>query len=400
MKISSNSFTQDSNTELINEFHQTVTSDHIGFLSYLDDVELTDVAKKIHDKFKHKKHFVQIGIGGSALGPQMLISSLQKNAQCSFTFLDNTDSDYLHRELNKISLKDSIFYVVSKSGGTAETIAAFIIVYNLLQEQGITNFSDYFVFCTDPTSGQLREFVNQNNFDALEVPSNIGGRFSVLTNVGLLPAIFAGIDIDELLTEAKNYKNSLVENLTNLSQTGDTILDLYSKGINQTVMMPYSSILKDFSFWFTQLWAESLGKKNIGITPIPAYGATDQHSQMQLFMEGPNNKFLFLINVSNKSKDFSLNSDLSLESAIKLKDYSLNQLLNAQFHGTVDALKEMKRNLATIEIEEVNNKTLAKLIIYFECLTVYVGLGLKINPFDQPGVELGKKLAYKHLNSL
>ncbi len=400
MKISSNSFTQDSNTELINEFHQTVTSDHIGFLSYLDDVELTDAAKKIHDKFKHKKHFVQIGIGGSALGPQMLISSLQKNAQCSFTFLDNTDSDYLHRELNKISLKDSIFYVVSKSGGTAETIAAFIIVYNLLQEQGITNFSDYFVFCTDPTSGQLREFVNQNNFDALEVPSNIGGRFSVLTNVGLLPAIFAGIDIDELLTEAKNYKNSLVENLTNLSQTGDTILDLYSKGINQTVMMPYSSILKDFSFWFTQLWAESLGKKNIGITPIPAYGATDQHSQMQLFMEGPNNKFLFLINVSNKSKDFSLNSDLSLESAIKLKDYSLNQLLNAQFHGTVDALKEMKRNLATIEIEEVNNKTLAKLIIYFECLTVYVGLGLKINPFDQPGVELGKKLAYKHLNSL
>lgn len=400
MKISSNSFTQDINTELINEFHQTVTSDHIGFLSYLDGTELTGTAKKIHDKFKHKKHFVQIGIGGSALGPQMLISSLQKNAQCSFTFLDNTDSDYLHRELNKISLKDSIFYVVSKSGGTAETIAAFIIVYNLLQEQGITNFSDYFVFCTDPTSGQLREFVNQNNFDALEVPSNIGGRFSVLTNVGLLPAIFAGIDIDELLTEAKNYKNSLVENLTNLSQTGDTILDLYSKGINQTVMMPYSSILKDFSFWFTQLWAESLGKKNIGITPIPAYGATDQHSQMQLFMEGPNNKFLFLINVSNKSKDFSLNSDLSLESAIKLKDYSLNQLLNAQFHGTADALKEMKRNLATIEIEEVNNKNLAQLIIYFECLTVYVGLGLKINPFDQPGVELGKKLAYKHLNSL
>jgi glucose-6-phosphate isomerase len=161
--------------------------------------------------------------------------------------------------------------------------------------------------------------------------------------------------------------------------------------------MPYSSLLKEFSSWFVQLWAESLGKQGKGLTPIPAYGATDQHSQMQLFMEGPEDKTLFLIEVEKFKNDFSLSNTIQGESFSSLAPYSLGTLMKAEFEGTLEALKENKRHVVHLKIPAVDEMSLGQLILFSECLTVLMGRMLKVDPFNQPGVEAGKKYAYSWL---
>ncbi|MDH5414730.1 MAG: hypothetical protein OEW87_11380, partial [Flavobacteriaceae bacterium] len=240
---------------------------------------------------------------------------------------------------------------------------------------------------------------------------NIGGRFSVFTPVGLLPAYMLGIDIDQFYQGANEIKENLLSKdiaRNNLLQTAAHLACLFEStpSINETVLMPYSSKLKDLSSWFVQLWGESLGKfsqnknTNTGLTPVAAYGATDQHSQMQLFMEGPNNKCLFLLSIDQSHTDFSLDSDLEFESASKLKQYTLNQLITAQFQGTLSALQQNERNVIAMKIDRLTPSNIGKLILFFESLTVLMGEYLEVDPFNQPGVELGKKYAFKYLESL
>lgn len=407
-------FNESSLKEKLNSFNKIIDDPKNGFFHLLDNENMISQTKKLHQKYAKIKHFVQIGIGGSALGPKMLVSALRKNWDISFSLLDNIDSDYLYDELAKIDPLKSLFYIVSKSGGTAETIACYSIVRNLLIEKGVTeeNLNKYFVFCTDPESGQLREHVTKHNYDALEVPSNVGGRFSVLTPVGLLPAIFMGINIDELYTGANKIKSQLLSedvNKNDLLKTATHLAFLFSEAtpkVDETVLMPYSSKLKDLSSWFVQLWAESLGKfstesnSHTGLTPVPAYGATDQHSQMQLFMEGTNNKCLLLLKIDQMDRDFSLKSDLDLNSAEKLKPYSMNQLMEAEFQGTLSALKDNNRNVISITMDKLSEENIGGLILFFESLTALMGEYLLVDPFNQPGVEKGKKFAFDYLNSL
>lgn len=406
-------FSNEEMSGMLTIFKETINKKDLGFFHLTDSSELTTNVKKVYQKFKHKKHFVQIGIGGSALGPQMLVSALRKNWDRTFTLLDNVDSDYITDELRKIDIQESVFYVVSKSGGTAETIACYGIVREMLLSTGLKeeNLKDYFIFCTDKSSGQLREHVDKHDFTSLEVPSNVGGRFSVLTHVGLLPAIFMGVDIDQLIIGANSIKPELVnekieENI--LLKTASQIFHLYKNttpSVSETVLMPYSSKLKDLSLWFVQLWAESLGKidesgQAVGLTPIPAYGATDQHSQVQLFMEGPNNKFLFMLHIENKENDFQLESGLELESAKKLAPFTMNELIEAEFNGSLMALKENKRNYIQININRLNESSIGQLILFFESLTALMGSYLKVDAFNQPGVEKGKIYAFEYLNAL
>lgn len=392
------------------EFIKTINREDIGFFNITDDFDYLNKTKEVYEKYSDKKNFVQIGIGGSALGPQVLTQAYSKG-NTNFYFLDNIDSEELADILFKINPKESVFYVVSKSGGTAETIACFSIVQNWLRQNGIKDemFGDYFIFCTDPEGGDLRKYVNEHNYTSLEVPSNIGGRFSILSHVGLLPALFAGLEIDELYKGANKLKslvlNSDLENnpLTKCAQIIDQLLNKHQ--VNQTVLMPYSSKLKGLSSWFVQLWAESLGKKKsknefVGLTPVPAFGATDQHSQVQLFMEGPKDKLIFMLQVKNRDIDFELENTDEMNASIKLSDFSLNQLMEAEFNGTLKALEENGRDFIHLTIDKNDEEALGQLIIFFESLTALMGHYLKINPFDQPGVELGKKYAYQWLNSL
>jgi glucose-6-phosphate isomerase len=382
---------------------KTLNSPETGFFHLPENKILLDQTKQVYNKFKSKKYFIHIGIGGSALGPEMLIKALGGNTDVEFIFLNNIDPDDFYSQLKEVNLRESLIYVVSKSGTTAETVAAMSVVIELLKHQGLSeeNFKDYFVFCTDPEKGDLRKIAQLWNVSTLDIPSNIGGRFSVLTPVAFLPLLFAGIDADLLLKGARDIQKKLSsqDEGKDFFSLAFWIKQLHDRGTHQTVIMPYSSRLKEFSSWFVQLWAESLGKNGKGLTPIPAYGATDQHSQMQLFMEGPNDKVLFLIEVEKFKHDYSLKNTVSSDTFKLLSPFSLEMLMKAEFQGTLKALNENDRHVVHFTIPLVNEESLGQLILLSECLTVAIGIMLEIDPFNQPGVEAGKKYAHQWLKS-
>lgn len=399
----------------LENFKKIIATPSTQFFHTFERHELIEQSKNVYRKFSHKKHFIHVGIGGSSLGPEMLISALAKN-NTSFVFINNIDPDEIASQLfalDGISLDECLFYFVSKSGGTAETLAALAIVTNYLLSKNIEleNLNQYFVFATDPKKSELLELAHQHHITTLEVPSDVGGRFCALTPVGYLPALFAGIDVDELIRGALEWQTHLLEPHAKnpLLQSTELIYDLYQNhGVNQTVLMPYSSKLKSFSFWFTQLWAESLGKKknlkgeivHTGLTPIVSYGATDQHSQMQLFMEGPNDKCLIMIEVENHNHDFPLSTKLSTNNLQKLSGFKLSQLLKAELLGSIRALKENSRPVIHLKISKNDEYHMGAMILFFESLTALMGDYLMIDPFDQPGVEAGKIYAFDFLNQL
>jgi glucose-6-phosphate isomerase len=343
------------------------------------------------------------------------LNALKKD-ECTvnFRFLNNIDPDDLKSKLWGLDLKDSLFHIVSKSGKTAETLAAFSIIANKLSELGIdkNSWKDFFVFTTDPKDGHLRELAETYSIRTLEIPKNIGGRFSVLSPVGFLPSLFAGVDVNKLVSGAKASCSSILnrqDEFADLQKVASIISQLYQhKNTNQTVLMPYSSKLKTFSDWFVQLWAESLGKQLdrkgneifSGLTPISSYGATDQHSQVQLFMEGPKDKLIFLLTVKEFQTDYALKSDLNLERFVQLNGKSLAQLMKAERMGTLKALETAKRPFIELEINKLDEQSIAYLVVFFESLTALMGEVLNIDAFNQPGVEAGKKYAFEFLGKL
>jgi glucose-6-phosphate isomerase len=389
--------------ETIDSYQKTLDSDDIGFFRLPQEKRLLARCQSLFNKFHHKKYFIHVGIGGSALGPEMLLSALGQSRNVKFTFINNIDPDDLSLKLKDINLKESLIYIVSKSGTTAETVAAMSIIIQKLKSLGISEseFKEYFVFCTDPHQGELRKISGQWGVETLEIPANVGGRFSVLTPVGLFPSLFAGINVLNLLEGAEKIKRNLYskDNAQDFFELAQWIKALHDKGVQQTVMMPYSSLLRQYSSWFVQLWAESLGKDGKGLTPIPAFGATDQHSQMQLFMEGPQDKILMILEVEKFHSDFSLKNDVESESFKNLSPFKLSDLMKAELEGTLTALEENKRHVVHIKLPILNEDSLGQLILFAECLTVIVGDFLKVNPFNQPGVEAGKKYANSWLKA-
>jgi glucose-6-phosphate isomerase len=390
-----------------NAFLQTLKRPDIGFFRLEDFPQHVQACQKVYTKFKHKKSFVHIGLGGSSLGPEAFVSALNPS-KMPFIFLNNIDGDYLREQLESVNLRESLFYIVSKSGNTPETLAIFSWLTQYLKDQiGDFQLSDYFVFATEENQGTLRQLAEQYSLSTLPIPKNIGGRFSVLTPVGLFPALFAGWDIDQLPGYLEEYQKQITQSAhwsrNSLMQMGLSIIEMYEdSGIDQTVLMPYSSKLKNISLWFVQLWAESLGKikadqKSVGLTPLYAVGSTDQHSQMQLFMEGPINKFILFLSVKDQDQQYPLANSFEHEKLKTLNKYSMHQLLTAQLNGTMQALEQRNRPFAHIQLPEINEVELSKIVFFLECLTVFTGQLIQVNPFDQPGVELGKELSMKFL---
>lgn len=390
-------------------FLQTIDNPKVGFFHINKRKELLSSCVEIFQKFQSRTQFIQVGIGGSSLGPEMLVSALGDQNR-SFTFINNIDPERIAQQLESLNYQKSLFYIVSKSGGTAETSAAMAIISNWLKEKGVgeKEYKNYFVFATDPVKSDLLLIAKDFGIHCLEIPSNVGGRFSILTPVGLLPALFAGIDGDQLLAGAQDIKKDILntrlhENI--LIKSANYLMSLKEKGFSQTVLMPYSSKLRDLSFWFVQLWAESLGKKvnlkgetvNTGFTPIPAYGATDQHSQVQLFMEGPYDKTIILLEVENFQTDFSLDCSFETSSFKKLKRHSLSNLMKAELNGTMKALSKVERPYMKLSLETNDAYHLGQLLLFLESLTALTGIMLGINTFDQPGVEAGKHYAFEYL---
>jgi glucose-6-phosphate isomerase len=366
-------------------------------------------------------HVLVLGIGGSALGAKALLNALRRAAWNEWddegrdffprlTVLENVDPTSVSAALQRIDPRRVLVNVISKSGGTAETMAQYLIVRAWLEEALGSAAHRHLVFTTDPARGALRELAQQEHIATLDVPPEVGGRFSVLSPVGLLPAALVGIDIDGLLEGARqaltrSESDDLLHNpaalYAALHWAADTEL-----GARIHVLMPYTDRLREFAEWYRQLWAESLGKRvdrsgrtvHVGPTPVASVGATDQHSQVQLFMEGPFDKLITFVTVEDLGVDLKIPRPTS-EPALPpdldyLPDHTLGELLRAEYEATSTALAQMGRMNCTLHLPDLAATTIGEALMFFQLATGYAGVWYGVDPFDQPGVELGKRLTY------
>jgi len=361
-----------------------------------------NAGEKIQQTFEN---LVVLGIGGSALGLRCLAQALlppyanlierkhRKNAPRLFV-CDNIDPDTFGTLLETIDLHETCFNVISKSGNTTETMAQLFILLPMLKTKLGSKWKEHVIVTTDPESGPLRRFVVEESLESFDVPPKLGGRFSVLSAVGLFPAACLGIDIEAVLDGAHEMVMLCKEdNLeTNPAYKNAAISDIMisRKGKRISVMMPYSDRLALFADWYAQLVGESLGKGGTGITPIKALGSTDQHSQIQLYMDGPNDKVITILGVESFEKKNIITN--VMEPFKHLKGHSLGEILIASQKATTQALTVAKRPNVTITLSSVSPQAIGGLFMHYEIYTAIMGALLEVNPFDQPGVELGKKL--------
>ncbi|MBM3859184.1 MAG: glucose-6-phosphate isomerase [Verrucomicrobia bacterium] len=365
------------------------------------------------------ENFVVVGIGGSALGNIALQSALNHPCYNELSrpprrgprlyVPDNVDPDRINGLLDVLDLNSTVFNVITKSGGTAETMSEFLVFREaLIKELGPEKAVQQIVITTDPEKGELREIVRRFGYQSLPIPPDVGGRWSVLSAVGLLSAAVTGIDIHKLLDGAAEMDKLCKQSgklWENPALTGAALHYLMdkAKGKSAQVMMSYSHALRDVADWFRQLWAESLGKRvdragkvvHCGQTPERAVGATDQHSVMQLYIEGPFDKVVTFLTVDEFATRCDIPHAFPEYEAVKyLGGHTMNGLLNAEGKATELALTQSGKPNCAIRVKKVDERTVGALLYLLEMQTAYAGELYNINAFDQPGVELGKVNTY------
>ena len=373
-----------------------------------------EFASLVENRFEN---VLVLGIGGSALGGLAVTEALlkpywnlltpeQRKGLPRIFFLDNIDPDSISGLLQVLDLKKTLVNVITKSGDTAETMSQFMIIKDLLEKELGDNYRRNIVATTDKKMGILRQLADQEGYKTFFVPDDVGGRFSVFSAVGLLPFALVGLDIDQLMNGIKDIDLELKNTDINQNIAAQGALIQYlldtKKGKNLSVMMPYSSRLKYVSDWFVQLWAESLGKEfnnngekvNIGPTPIKALGATDQHSQIQLYNEGPNNKIITFIRVENFDTTLEIPRIFEYTGIGYLGGKTINDLINAEADSTRVSLADYSRPTMTFSIEKIDEYNLAQLLYMLEVQTAIAGELYNINTFNQPGVEQAKNYTY------
>ena len=373
----------------------------IGYY-HLPDTGADVIEKALSYKRQHKNitDVVVIGIGGSSLGPKAVASMLEpyKEKNTPFLhFIENVDSITIETILKKIQKESTLFLIVSKSGNTIETISlAKLVMANTSYIPGSLNFSDRFAVITDPNS-PLEKFAKEYGLDIYNIPKNVGGRFSVLSAVGLVPLSICGYDTKMLLQGANSCKIEYVD-----EESEDIMQKAYRYAIHKqasiNVVFSYGDAFKEFNAWYTQLWAESLGKKHgyarMGLTPIGLIGSVDQHSFLQLIMEGPKDKTVTFIKIKSREKSMPIpNIKLKfLENTEFSSGLDVGELLNAQCNATMQSVIQEGITTDVIEIDTLDAWHVGYLMYYYELLTSTCGLMLGINTYDQPGVEVGKRI--------
>ncbi len=385
-----------------------------GFVTLPYATDSADEIQKFADSIADKyENFVVLGIGGSALGNIALNTALnhpfngflskEKRKRPRIFVMDNIDPDVFNSLFDVIDLKNTLFNVITKSGGTAETMSQFIIVRDMLKKVYGESYSEHVIATTDPEKGNLKAIAKEEGYKTFDIPQNVGGRFSVFSPVGLLSAAVTGIDVRKLLEGAKAMEErckdeSFKNNPAYMYSILHYILGI-KKGKNISVMMPYSSRLKDVADWYRQLWAESLGKKKgagfVGQTPVKALGATDQHSQVQLYAEGPNDKLIIFLGVRTFDSDVTIPKAFEDKKGVNyLCGHTMSELLHAEQKATALALTKSKRPNVTIWLDKVDENSIGQLLYMLELATAFSGFLYDIDPFNQPGVEEGKNLTY------
>ena len=393
-----------------------------GKLKYRDLPNDEEMVDAVH---RHVEHFrdrcdvlIVLGIGGSALGNIALHNALNP---CTYNLmsdrtrpgpqlfvLDNVDPDQIKSVIDLITpkIRKTIVNVISKSGETAETASQFILFRDLLQQKLGKKYKDNILATTDPKAGTLREICNKEGYRTLDVPEGVGGRFSVLSAVGLFSAAMSGIDIDAVLagaadTDKRLKDGDLFRNAAAMIAAISYLLD--RKGKTISVMMPYSTSLYFLADWFRQLWAESLGKQNglkrknifAGQTPVKALGTTDQHSQMQLYREGPGDKLITFLEVERFAQKLAIPASVKDVPALDyLAGSNFQTLINSEKLATEYALLESQRPTMTVTFPQISPQAVGQFLYLYEVAVSYMGGLLEINPYDQPAVQLGKDATY------
>ena len=373
-----------------------------------------EFASMVRNRFEN---ILVLGIGGSALGGLAVTEALLKPYWNLLTkeqrenfpkifFLDNIDPDSINGLLQVLDLKKTLVNVITKSGDTAETMSQFMIIRDLMQKELGDDYRKHIVATTDKKMGILRQLADQDGYKTFFVPNDIGGRFSVFSAVGLVPFALVGLDIDQMMNGIKDMdlalKNTdISQNIAAQSALIHYLMDS-KKSKKLSVLMPYSNRLKYISDWFVQLWAESLGKEfnnngekvNIGLTPIKALGATDQHSLMQLCNEGPNDKLITFIRVENFDTNLEIPRIFEYTGIGYLGGKTMNELMNAEADSTKASLIDYSRPTLTISIDKINEYNIAQLLYMLEIQTAIIGELYNINTFNQISVEQTRNYTY------
>ena len=385
-------------------------------LAYNQDAIVEDILATAKDIRAQFDTFVVLGIGGSALGPIAVFQALchlhynelpaEKRNGPKFYVEDNVDPERMNALLDIVNPATTCFNVITKSGATSETMSQYLIISQLLQQRVGQGWNKHIIATTDTCKGNLIKLAQKEGFKTFYIPDSVGGRFSELCPVGLLPAAVLGVDIKALLAGAKamQERSDRADLTTNAPLLCAALQYMaMKKGCNISVMMPYADSLKYIADWYCQLWGESLGKAvdydgntvYAGQTPVKALGVTDQHSQIQLYTEGPFDKVVTFIAVDQFRSEYTIPKGLpDFPDVNFLCGNNMGLLLNNERRATEYALTKAHRLNHTIYIPQVNAYTLGQLLMLFMLETAYCGALLNINTFNQPGVEEGKKATF------
>ena len=367
-------------------------------LNIVKDVSLLDYTIEQTEKFKrNNKNFVVFGTGGSNLGARALINTLTKQPK-NILFFDNIDPLFFQDEIINLDLNTTGFIIISKSGTTPETLSQFGSIINIAREKN--NLDMLFKNClvvTEFKDSPLFNIAKKNNCTLLEHKKDIGGRYSIFSNVGMIPAILAGLDVKKVhLGASKVIENS---DFLDTFKFAQIFKFCSSNNYFSNVMMTYSDGLTYFGKWYLQLWAESIGKKDRGITALHAVGTTDQHSQLQLYLDGPKDKYFTFIKSNHHKKGLKIDTEIMKEESVNyLINKTMGDLMHAEQDATIDTFKLNNFKFREILLSEINEEAMGGLMANSIMETIAACIYFEVDPFDQPAVEQGKALTKKYLS--
>ncbi len=349
-----------------------------------------------------------LATGGSSLGARALMEIIENNneidGKLKIVFCDNLDPKDMEALVNKLNFSETAFIAISKSGSTDEVIAQLLLCFDKFQSSSNeVQPKDHFFSIVEPGDSPLRKFSRLHNLIVLDHLQNLGGRYSVLSSVGMLPAMLKGLDIINIRNGAQEVMKNLlesekIEEVPSAVSAASIIALLKNSGIQLNVMMPYTTKLEQFTLWHRQLLAESIGKNGVGITPIPALGPVDQHSQLQLYLDGPKDKLFTIIYVDKQSKGALIPSEIAKSiGADHLSDSSLGEIVTAQHKAIIKVLSDEGCPTRVITLPFINERIMGSLFQNFIIETIFSAELLNINPYDQPAVEGAKKIVRNSL---
>ncbi len=397
-------------------FLDALSSDNLDTLppfvaNTLDDASISEISKWAKGLRNNNKHLVVLGTGGSSRGGQSICvlkkQSDYDNHSLKPLFFENLGPHSMDKLFRDLDLSKTHFLVISKSGFTSETLAQCIVCMQACEKTiGLEAMKSNFTVITDEGDSPLSKLAKNNNFKTFPHPKKLGGRYSVLSIVGIAPSLAVGVDVVTILNSAKATFTHLLDPSIDISKKNAAIgaatqAYLYKhEGISQTVLMPYDTRLVPFSRWFQQLWAESVGKDGKGTTPSCALGPVDQHSQLQLYLQGPRDKFFTIITEEIEGKGQIIDEDVCKAYGIDyLSGHTIGDLVSAEAKATIRTLQENNRPARVVSCSAIDETALGQLFAHFMIETIIMAHLIDVNPYDQPAVESGKQFTINALKN-